>query len=210
LRVRLFSIALLAAGLSACGNDPVAIHASLKFTGAQTATLLTQQLAPSLLEPFGGVLPDPWPASAPPLLFSVINAQRARVDFTTAGGRLPSQSQLVRVRSARASVRAGQDGALAPDPAELLVFVGDFEAHTIDDAGVRRFARGAWPAASDAQDHELSLEPGADGALADLLMQADKLSLLIGVRSAVDTRRDARRPRGSATVDLTLDVELVR
>ena len=201
---------------SACAPQSVEVTASFKFTGEQVAGAFAQALPAQVLAQVGGSIPETWPANAPPALMTVQTVQRARLDFSRSGSSAPSKTSGLRLSELRMTARSGADGPLLPEPAEMLVFAAPYTATTLSDPGVRRLARGAWPPSiTPAADGGimpfalLDMEPGGRGVFADILRGADKIALFVVLRVPLDTRRDPRRPRASAIIDLVFDVEIV-
>ncbi len=219
--------ALALVPLVSCGPQPLEIRAKFELNEALARRSLSEQMPALLLARVGGLLPDVWPPTAPRLVLDVQLLSRARLDLGAAGIDTTTQSAL-RIKSVVAQVGALAGGALyRPQPTELYLFVGPLNATSLSDPGVKRFARGAFPAvaatppdagatdggAADATpataQNSLVLEPGALDALRSLVLGNGQLEFLLLTRLPVDTQAEPRTPRGGAQVDFTLTLELV-
>ena len=221
LAARAAALPALCALAFGCGPQPIDIKTSFAFTAAQERDALKQQMPPALLTAVGGAIPDPWPATAPRLLVDLLVVARGRVDLK-ASGVDPSRWAALRVRAVRART-TGAVGLLLPQPAELLLFAGPLGSASLAATGVRRLARAVFPsvpllidctpvkpcdAGAGALLQALELEPAARTGLQDLVLGAGQLELLLAVRTPIDSAADPRAPRGSAEVEIELDLEL--
>ena len=216
-RLLLASCVALAAG---CGPQPLEVKASFTVGQNDTRAALKAQMPPALLASVGGALPEAWPATAPRLLVDLLVLSRSRVELT-AGGVDRSKFAALRLRSVQ-STTSGPLGLILPQPSELLLFAGPAGAASLSDPGVRRLARGAFPSATTitclacprdagsggSLQQQLALEPGARGGLQDLILGNASFELLLAIRVPVDSAADPLAPRGAASVQVQLDLEL--
>ena len=215
-------LAALCVGAIGCGPQPIDVKTSFAFTAAQQRAALKQQMPAALLASVGGAVPDAWPPAAPRLLVDLLVIGRARIDLKAAGVD-PARYAALRVRAVRART-TGPPGLLRPQPAELLLFAGPLGATSLSTTGVRRLARGAFPNTAPSTDcpvlhtcdagtggaalQTLDLEAAARSGLQDLVFSTGQFELLLGLRTPIDSAADPQAPRGSAEVEVELDLEL--
>lgn len=215
------ALAALCALAPGCGPQPVDIKTNFAFTAAQERAALKLQMPPALLASVGGAVPDTWPQSAPRLIVDLLVAARGRIDLK-ASGVDPSKWAALRIHAVRTR-SSGPVGLLLPRPAELLLFAGPLGASSLSATGVRRLARSVFPtvaplvictqvkpcdAGTGILEQTLDLEPAARAGLQELVLGTGQFELLLVVRTPIDSAADPQAPRGSAQVEVELDLEL--
>jgi hypothetical protein len=212
--------------VAACAPQAIDVNAPFVVPSLLSRVSLEQQMPRALLLSVGGQLPDVWPAAAPRLIADLRVLSRVRVDLDSAGID-PSRYSSVRLKAVVATVGLASD-PLLPQPTELAMWVGPAGATSTLSPGVSPLASGAWPmtppdggcgavagcaagadgGSSTAQS--LTLEPGGRGALQALVLGAGAFELLLEVHQPIDSAADPLAPRGEASVDVDLSLELAR
>lgn len=201
---------------AACAPQPIEVHAGFQFLGEQARAELFAALPARVQRDLGGVLPDPWPGGAPPLLLDLALDLGAHADLSSSSIK-PASASVVRVRGIRAAISpplkvapgAGQcaiDGCalLLPQPTELRLY---FKPQAADrHVGLSLLGRANFLA--DGVTRELVLDAAAAANL-DSAVRTGVLELVGELVVPIDTRRSPATPKGSALVDVWIELELV-
>lgn len=215
MRPRLGPLVLAAgvlAGLAGCGERlryADTIQVPLTVNGVKALPGLEAALPPDVLASLGGAVPETWPDDAPHVARDVPFEIAVRIDRADLGA---VGEDLAAVGTGEAEIRVRAiDAAYDPGTLTHPLVAGTLWVAPDDAEGTAdpRAERVGHLTGLDADGGALVFDPGGRAALAARFADP-RLTLVVSLTLAFDTRHAAARPQGQGGLDLTVHADILR
>lgn len=185
------------------------IHMTVAIPGVRAVSEIEDKLDPDTLELLGGNLPEIWPEELPPVSFEVpieVLVLVERPELDEIGRDLAGVSEEdfeLRLRGVDWSL---EQGDLTHPLVDVELWVGPEGAARPGQEGTKRVGHFA---DLDAGAGPLLFAPGGRRALSDHLVD-DSFVVLFRAMLSFDTSVEPRRPRDSARLSLTFNLDVLK